>query len=418
MTPAEDTAVEQAQSRAATPMFDFAWWMPFAILLPALLLRIVNIGGIRYPLDDSLINVPSAANFTLGGLLGPDTWWTPPLKHSLAYVLTLPLGNDHVGWRLRGVLFSGGVVLLTFLIARRAFRRLAPAVIATVLVALDPLSIAFARTTFEDVPASFFILLAVLFWMRARQRGSSVDWLAVGLSLGAAGALRWYALLPAMVIVAFTLVAERTSSRAERVKQLCLLVLVPIGTYVLAYLPWFARGHGISDWIGLHLDAFAVQGSGFVQSAGQLASLAGPGKWFLGWVGAAAPQRGSTAYAVMTSNPPLWILFLPAVGYLAYIALKRRVWSWGIVAACFIALYLFFLAVQRSILLYSALPLVPFGFLALGFCAERLLKRWSWTFLGVAVAWSLYLYPVTSAIPVPLGLYAWLLRLLGVEIPS
>ena len=78
----------------------------------------------------------------------------------------------------------------------------------------------------------------------------------------------------------------------------------------------------------------------------------------------------------------------------------------------FAVLHAAFALSSRPINLYSALPVIPFGFIALGFAADRLLKGRAWWFLGACALWSLYLLPLAVGLPTPDGPYVWLLNVL------
>jgi hypothetical protein len=81
----------------------------------------------------------------------------------------------------------------------------------------------------------------------------------------------------------------------------------------------------------------------------------------------------------------------------------------------FAVLHAAFALSSRPINLYSALPVIPFGFIALGFAADRLLKFRAWWFLGACALWSLYLLQLAvGRLPVPKDPSAWLLKVFGI----
>jgi len=112
----------------------------------------------------------------------------------------------------------------------------------------------------------------------------------------------------------------------------------------------------------------------------------------------------------MANDPVVWIIFVPAVACLLYEGWKRRQFGWVYVGVTFASLYLFFVLASRPILVYSALVIVPFGCLALGYAVDRLPKRLRWASLAFFILWGLYLYPLAAGIAVPLQPYQWLLQ--------
>lgn len=411
MSAAEATSTQPVR-RA---MFHLAWWYPLAVFLTAYALRVFNVGRVVNFLDDRWTNVPAAFNYASFGLTGPDNWFTQPVKHLLMYWNILIFGNGPLGWSMRQVLFGAGVVVLTYLLARRIFRAHFPALFAAALVALDPLSISFSRASSEDPIAVFFMLCAMLFWVRAIQDDRDTDLFLSGISIGIASATRWYALLIAVVLFATALIVRRRNGALPLIKTALLLSVVPLSAYLVWFFPWMQRGHSLGDLWSLQVDSYLVQLSGTYPTFDPaLSGLTGPGGWFIRWIGLGS-ESGANTFAVIMNNPVLWCLFLPAIAYVGWIAYRRRLPEFWMLSISFIVLYGFFVTADRPIYLYSALPLVPLGFMAVGYAAARLLRRNSLFVLAAAAAWSAYLYPLTSAITVPLAPYAWLLARVGLS---
>jgi dolichyl-phosphate-mannose--protein O-mannosyl transferase len=59
----------------------------------------------------------------------------------------------------------------------------------------------------------------------------------------------------------------------------------------------------------------------------------------------------------------------------------------------------------RPIFLYTALSLLPFGFIAAAWSLKRLLKRKAYFLLIPLALWCLLLYPLVSGIEVPENIY-------------
>lgn len=397
--------------------FVLEWWMPLAVFATAWLIRLYRLAYITNFIDDRYLNVPSAFNFTERGLLGPDNWWTQPAKHVLLYWNIHLYGNDAVGWRMREVLFGSLAVLLVFLIARQLFRQPFPAFAAAALYALDPLQIAFSRASSEDVPAVFFMLAGFLLWLKAIESDRFSDWLVAGALMGIALALRIHVLLVLAVMVGVSFWLGRKKGSSHLAGLVAHLLIVPIGMYLLWWLPYFLAGNTLGDLWSLHIDTYLVQTAGiFPNFDPAILRLAGARRWFTGWVGAGnAISAASDAreVTVMTNNPAIWFLFIPSMIVLARDAWHRRDAGLTAVIASFLALYLLFAVVPRDVMVYSALAVIPFGFLALGLALSKMPQRASFAVLAALVAWSGYLLPLMMATNLAGSPYRWLLSRLG-----
>ena len=403
------------ETRASAPAatverFPLKWWTPFAVLVPALALSLVNIGALTFWVEDYRIMIPTASNYVRLGLLAPDNWYTQPGIHLLSALSIGLFGNDPVGWFVRTALMNAGCVLLVFLISRRLFAKVFPAVAAASLLALDPAILNFSKQPTQDIPVAFFLLLMTLFYVRALESDSTVDWVVGGLAAGLACAIRIYALAPVAVIIAVTLALRwrKDPSIAATVRG-CFGAL-PAVVYLAAFLPWAGRGNDLGGWIAMQLDAARWQAAGM---GPVVPRLAGARDWLWRWMagGVLAPTAG--AFSVAMNDPVMWILLLPSAGFLLWRGWKERSAGWLVVGGTFVLMYALFAISSRPINLYSALPVLPFGFMALGFAADRLLGSKAWWFLAAAVVWSLYLLPLAVGLPVNEALYGWLLRIAG-----
>lgn len=411
VTPLQTPVAPPAQEHVRRDPFPMPWWTLFAVALPALFLRILNIGVQSNFVDDAYIHVPSALFYLQSGWLGPDSWWSPPLKHVLMSISIGLFGNDEIGWRLRGVFFGTAIVVVAFLLARRAFRRPGPAIITAVLLTLDPFVISLGHTTHEDLPAVFFLLLGLTFFLRGLDYDREWEWFAAAMCLGAGIALRWYVLVP-LAVVGVAAIWIRRRSIARVVSAAVIFSATPLAVYLMSYLPWLARGYSLAEWMALQLDAFRIQGPQFAGIPMRLLSIGGAERWFTSWlVGGTASSSGTSSVemSLLLNDPVLWVLFVPSAVYLLVIGVRRSRPEWVTLAATFLGLYGFFLISPRPILLYSAMAIVPLGFVMVGFAAVHLLRqRWP-VFLLVATAWSLYLIPLVVHVSNPRVAYAWLL---------
>lgn len=86
----------------------------------------------------------------------------PPVGKWLIAAGIAVFGDRPFGWRVAGAVAGAVTVLLLYLLALRLFRRVAPAALATLLLAVDGLFIVQARTAMLDIFLSLFVVAAAL----------------------------------------------------------------------------------------------------------------------------------------------------------------------------------------------------------------------------------------------------------------
>lgn len=388
-----------------------AWWEPHAAFAFAFLLGLWRFAFVEVFVDDTWLNAPSAAFYTRTGLLGPDNWWTQPLKHPLLYVFELVVGQDPAGWRLRSIVLAAAAVMVMMLVARRAFRNRVAALSAAALLCLDPLWLVMSRTTSEDVSAVFFTLLAALFLMRMLDDETDANLLGFALCVGVSFAVRWYTAIPSAVMLGLLLWAGSRRGAAWVARVAAIVAATTLSIYLASYLPWLSRGYSLSEWLRMQIDALRVQDANMAFQ-GQFLRLAGAGHWLFGSVKASTGRVfGNTArYTVMMNDILIWMTFLPAAVFAAVEARRRKSLRIAVFPLVFVSLYLFFVLSPRRIYLYSAIGLIPFGFLLIGYALGRMPRKVAFVVLALLLAWCVYLLPLTSGVPVPLGAYAWMIR--------
>jgi len=380
-----------------------------ALFAAAVLLRGAGLDREPHLKGDEASHVANAGAFAEHGHLGPDNWYHPPLKHLLTYAAIRAAGDGPYGWRCRNVVFGAGTVAVLFLLAEALLGPGFAALTAALLLACDPLHVAFSRTTFEDVPATFFLLLGFLFALRRARGSGAVALLGAAVSFGLAVALRTYAAGPLLATaVALAVVEVRRGRPANVIGTASALGAVPLVAYLAPWVPWFRRGYGFGEWLFLQRWAFVAATSTPAEGYSPvLLALDRPWRWFLAPVGVALPgPGGGEGFQALMNDLPVWALVLPALAALGARAIRERRWDIAAVPAAFAILYVPFLAVPRPIFLYSSLPLLPLGFLAIGDAARRLLGRWAPAFVAAAVAWEMYLYPLATGASVPPAWYA------------
>lgn len=246
------------------------------ILVPAILVgtaAVLMVAGLSEPgriVFDEVYYVNDARDFLEFGV-EQGFVVHPPLGKLLIAASIWLFGDSPFGWRALGGVAGAGTVLLTYLIGLRLFRRMAPAALAGLLVAIDGVFLVQARTAMLDIFLAFFIALGAWALVAHLQRTREADdrWLAVdpgphdelprrdasllalaGVAFGLAIAVKWSGLLglgAAGLTMIGTELARRRRVLGSPWRRLgrgtaliaAALVAVPLAIYLVTWTPWF-----------------------------------------------------------------------------------------------------------------------------------------------------------------------------------
>jgi hypothetical protein len=191
-----------ARREAAPPrrrILPRSMWLVLAV---ALFLRGVRLDGVIGGFHDH-----NEANYTLmASHFTPKTLFfpnpdgrlfleTPPLYAWLLALLFQVTGVSVVSARLLTIFMGLGLVLATFLLARRLFDERA-GVAAAALVAVSPVAVLTGRNIQTDTLLAFLSVLAVLFYARAQsEEGTRGDAILFGAAHGLAGVTNRFAVV-------------------------------------------------------------------------------------------------------------------------------------------------------------------------------------------------------------------------------
>jgi dolichyl-phosphate-mannose-protein mannosyltransferase len=342
-------------------------------------------------------------------------------------------GNNPTGWRMAPAIAGIISVLLITRIARRMFRSNLLGGIAGLLLALDGVSLVQSRVALLDIFLQLFVLAgfgALVLdrdQMRARLAGlvrAGVDltdgvptlgprpWrIVAGVMLGLACGVKWTALSFWVLFALMSMVWDRgalksagvqrswrNAARRSWIAALGSLLVVPVATYLITWLGWFAGenswnrhwadSHGSSariSLLGVHVPfnwGFLPNG---IRSLGDYTYNAyqfhegldsfhpyksNPWSWLvLGrpityyypsnptGCGAASCSRE----ILLIGTPLMWWAFVPALLWLAWHWFTTRDWRAAVVWLAMVAGWLvWFQDVKRTMFLFYMTPLVPF----------------------------------------------------------
>lgn len=418
------------------------WLAPLLVTALAAVLRLVNIGHPHQLAFDETYYVKDAWSlWTLGyeGTWGENaneafiTLRDLPLSETGSFIAHPPLGkwlialgmaiggpDDSAGWRLATGLLGTASVLLVFLITRLLTGSLVTATVASLLLAVDGLSIVLSRIALLDGILTFFLLLGVLFLLFDRRRTSALierrdpespdplwgpvlwrrPWLiAAGLAIGAACAVKWSGLYALAVFGLYVVVTDALARRRRGVTlwptdavfrqgpvSFVLLVFPALAVYLISWTGWFVTSGGydrqsdanplVALWkyhqsmLGFHVGLNS--GHPYASAAWEWPFLLRPTAI---WVGSDPKDCGvDHCIAVITSvpNPLIWYAGIAAVVFLAVLLVRSWVRRRPIgpavalplvgIAATYVPWLLF---PERTIFQFYTVAMMPFLVIAL-----------------------------------------------------
>jgi predicted membrane-bound dolichyl-phosphate-mannose-protein mannosyltransferase len=194
------------------------------------------------------------------------------------------------------------------------------------------------------------------------------------------------------------------------------LVVIPVAVYVVTYIPWLNLGHqvavpGEAIGYGWTLDELHAQmfGYHFGLQAGHAASSPW-WSWPLDlkpvWFYSHSFDFDRIAVTYNGGNPALFWASVPAIGAALLLAWRRRSWALLLVAAAFAFQFVPWARVERATFQYHYLTAVLFGFVAIAYCLDeilrdRYLRDYGLAFLVAVAITGLLIYPLNSALAMP-----------------
>lgn len=179
----------------------------------------------------------------------------PPLLIWLTALLLRVFGISEFTCRAVSALSGVGVVLFTFLLARRFFDEL-PAVVSSVALLVSAPLFQFARSGTMDVLLTFFMLLAVYSYLKTNE--DSRWWLAVGIGCGLAVMTKGAAALPLLGALLIAAVLDRRRLCRELWAGIMLFIVIG-GTWHFAMIYLHGKVF-LDDYLGRHVLARAIGG--------------------------------------------------------------------------------------------------------------------------------------------------------------
>jgi 4-amino-4-deoxy-L-arabinose transferase-like glycosyltransferase len=359
-------------------------------------LRAVHLAAQPLNDDDRLVAV-TAQFFTQFGWPEPTMWNHPRLRDLFVALSLDALGPTAWGIKLSSVVLGTLSVAATAVLLYWLSGSAAAAFVAGLLVAIDPLHLDFSRQGINDVYLAFFPVAAIAAAWRYRSTRHPPWLLLTGVLLGLGLASKWGAAFPVAVVAALVLFdavrgpAPARERAVEATFVVACLVVLPATLYLLTYLPWFSRGYSLPDWVRFQLtmghETATHTGYGVPRPAGFPGEVVGAWRWFLQpvYYVDVIVRPGAQTFLTGIGNPVAWLAVWPAFGYAVFRAVKHADRTALLLTLLFAASYLPFLVVPRPIWTNSALSVLPFAMLLVGYGAAQLRMRWPGLVAGYLV---------------------------------
>jgi dolichyl-phosphate-mannose--protein O-mannosyl transferase len=219
------------------------------LALYAAAFRLVRLGIPNEEIFDEVYHAKTALQYLHGE--NPIEWVHPPTAKLLIAVPVYFLGYDAWAWRLAPALAGILLAPVFYLLARRVLTSERAALIACALLLSDGVYLVQSRIAMTNIFAVLFQLASALLIVRAALEDELPlgGMLAAGVALGLALSTRWTSLWAWGFLGLVMLAVRRT--RLFRPRELLLMTitfaLIPLGLYVLSYVPWLRQGHHLSD---------------------------------------------------------------------------------------------------------------------------------------------------------------------------
>jgi dolichyl-phosphate-mannose-protein mannosyltransferase len=345
------------------------------------------------------------------------TWNHPPAGLLGIASGILIWGDNALGWRFTSVLFGAAGIVLTYWLTLRLAGERGPALLAAGLLLVDGMYFEQSRVAMLDVFGVVFALAALLSLHDYLERpAGTAAWpiARTGLLLGLALATKWNAAYLSLACGLVVLAREARLGRRGNLASIPLgLALAPVAVYVAAYVPFFASGHGIAEWIELQkqiyyyhtqLEATHPWSSSFWQWP-----LAVKPVWY--WVSHLDDGRVANIYAA--GNPVLYWGFLPAVLALAVRWWRSKPAALAVLLIGFFGQWLPWALVPRITFAYHFLPAVPFGAIALAVVLWPPVRRGgvgrvlALGYVSLVVLCFVWIYPILTGIPLSEAGLGW-----------
>ncbi len=315
-------------------------------------------------------------------------WTHPPLAKEAMVVGMSIIGENALGWRTPAALLGVICVLLIYLITKKLFDRRDIALLSAGVFALEGLPLVMSRIGMNDTYFLFGILMSFYLFLVNQNLFSSIF-------LGLAAASKWSTMwfLPILFVSHFLL------KKKFRINYLW-FVVIPTVIYLASYIPFFASGHTIEQFIELQKQMWwyhtrLVAEHGYSSPWWSWPILLRPI-----WLYVDRPAGDLVANIYAMGNPIIFWFGFASILMTAYYALIERSKKLFLIVFGYFVFFVPWALSPRIMFLYHFLPSVPFMAMASGVVLRRNTKFIIPVFVTAIIVF-LYFYPHWTGIPVP-----------------
>jgi dolichyl-phosphate-mannose-protein mannosyltransferase len=355
-------------------------------------------------------------------------WWRAHFQGASGDYIDL--GFNTFGWRIAACIFGTLCIPMMYLLARRLWPNRLFAIAAATLVCFDGMFFLQSRIGMIDIFPIFLILLAYfLFLVHLQSRsvaGSVLSLVALGFVLGIGIAAKWI-VLAAWASICLWLLARLVIRRsapgevfwpAYLTVGVIVLVIVPIGIYLVSWFPFFARGQfqTIADLWTYQVQSYQYHHTltathPFGSRPWSWPFLMRPVLYYAQYDGLGTDVfTGQPLIARISNlgNPWIWWTSLPCLVALPYYVVRHRSAVAGVILLGFISQYFPWFLISRVLFLYHMFGGLIFMVLALAFVLTQLAQKLQppnrkWlvaAHLLIAVSFFAYFYPNWTGLPI------------------
>lgn len=389
-------------------------------LLLAAFLRLYSLAQQPLVCDEGLIIAPNRIYFQ-NGILPFRNWHHPPFRYFFLYLFTSLFGQNVFSYRLHSVLFAIGSTYLCYQLTKH-FADKKTALLAALLMATDPLHLAFSRLAFEESQLTFFILLSLFLAFKYQRNKNLLILSLLGIASGLGLATKWLFLPIYLFVLAYlTYSAIKEKKFINLFPIITCLILVPISVYLFSFLPWFKRGYTLTDWFYFQLKMADSVTSVKITDYGDIIGFSSsPWFWFI------RPTYFPYLYQIQNniissvsgfSNPFLWLIFFPCLIFLFLKNEQKETRSFLVGVLLFISPLLL---TDRPIYFYSATPITAFISIIFSLSISTLIKKrkrllpYLKLYTSVSIIYSLLLFPLEIGLPMNYSYYSAILKIYGI----
>jgi dolichyl-phosphate-mannose-protein mannosyltransferase len=341
-------------------------------------------------------------------------WTHPPLSKLIMAGAMKIFGENSFGWRIGSVVFGTAATAATAILAFELFGSLSIALLAMTLMSVETLIFAQSRIAMNDAYFVFFMIFAMIFyvrWRRAPDKNTALY--LTGLGLGLALATKWTALY-LFVIIAFDLGGDlvwkgRYPSGASFIHMVIAFCFVPFITYFLSYSQLLYLGGGWTEFVNLQSEMWRYH-TGQTSTSGYSST---PLQWIFNlkpvWYSVDYSVPGSVGHIYNIGNYVIFYFGLFAVWSLMFRE-KNQEFTWDKWFVCLIYFFMWapWIFSPRIMFFYHYTPALPALCIILARWLDSMLKdnnlQHRRTAIGVIVAaclWMPLAYPILTQIRIP-----------------